>query len=287
MILYYALGGGLGHLTRGRRVLETLGLDASFVTASSYASDPRVTGAIPVIQVPADLERDVNAHRSWLRNLACDRLLVDTFPCGIQGELSGLDIPMDLVARRLRWEAYRRTVPAPLPRFETVWCVEELEQEQQTAIDEQCEIRSAVALAAAFGPPGRRRSALSETGRAVAALHNCWLIVHSGPEDEVRELVAYAEELRRVAATPPDRVLVATRCTVALPAGFEALDAYPVEHLFPAAARIISAAGFNVMLETEPWRDKHDVVPFARTFDDQFWRAARRREPSALPGSEK
>ncbi|MGZ8864029.1 MAG: hypothetical protein ACXW5J_27995, partial [Thermoanaerobaculia bacterium] len=130
MILYYALGGGLGHLTRGRRVLETLGLDASLVTASPYASDPRVTGGFPVIRVPADLERDVEAHRSWLRNLACERLIVDTFPCGIQGELSGLDVPMDLVARRLRWNEYRRAVPAPLPRFETVWCVEELEREQ-------------------------------------------------------------------------------------------------------------------------------------------------------------
>ena len=287
MILYYALGGGLGHLTRGRRVLETLGLvEASLVTASAHASDPRVTGGFPVIRVPTNLERDVEAHRSWLRGLPCDRLIVDTFPCGIQGELSGLDVPMDLVARRLRWDEYRRAVPAPLPRFETVWCVEELEPEQATAVSERCDIWSAMALDTAFGPPASRRLTRGRLARAPArqpprprrfAGLDFWLIVHSGPEEEVRELVAYAEELRRVAATQPDRVLVATRSAFALPPGFEAIDAYPVEHLFPAATRIISAAGFNVMLETEPWRDKHDVVPFARTFDDQFWRAARRR----------
>jgi hypothetical protein len=97
------------------------------VTSSPYASDPRVTGAFPVIHIPEQLEGDVDAHRAWLRSLACERLIVDTFPCGIQGELSGLDVPMDLVARRLRWDEYRRAVPHPLPHFERVWQLEELE----------------------------------------------------------------------------------------------------------------------------------------------------------------
>jgi hypothetical protein len=124
MILYYAVGGGLGHLTRGRRVLEALGLDAAFVTASEYAGDPRVTGGIPVI----------DARGPWQQETACDRLIVDTFPCGIQGELSGLDVPMDLVARRLRWEEYRRAVPAPLPRFDTVYWLEDLEPAHKAAL---------------------------------------------------------------------------------------------------------------------------------------------------------
>ena len=249
MILYYALGGGLGHLTRGRRVLEALRIEASLVTASSYASDPRVTGTFPVIHVPPHLEGDVDAHREWLRALAPSRMIVDTFPCGIQGELCGLDVPMDLVARPLRWDEYRRAVPGPLPRFERVWRMED---------------------AALFYPRE------SESGGDAAALLNYWLIVHSGPEDEVRELVAYTEELLRVEPNP-ERVLVATRCAINVPPNFEIIDAYPVTHLYANATRIVSAAGFNVMLETEPYRDKHHVIPFARKFDDQFARAALRR----------
>ncbi|HEX6095720.1 MAG TPA: hypothetical protein VF432_05285, partial [Thermoanaerobaculia bacterium] len=130
MIHYYALGGGLGHLTRGRRVLEALGVEAVFITASAYASDPRVVGGFPVVRVPAELSGDVDAHRSWLRGVVGERLIVDTFPGGIQGELCGLDVPMDLVARRLRWAEYRRVVPGALPRFETIWQVEELDPEQ-------------------------------------------------------------------------------------------------------------------------------------------------------------
>jgi hypothetical protein len=268
MILYYALGGGLGHLTRGRRVLEALGLtrEAVFVTASPYAADVRITGGIPVMAVPDSLARDREAHRAWLRDAVgdADRIIVDAFPCGIQGELYELGVPMDLVARRLRWSEYRRVNAGSLPQFDTVWCVEALEQEQERELRAHSARMEPLALCVA--------ETVSHEGS-----ESYWLIVHSGPDEEVRELVAYTEELRRLADVEPERVFVATRCAMTLPEGFERIDAVPVAHLFPAAARIISAAGFNVMLETRRWREKHHVLPFARAFDDQYYRAANAR----------
>jgi hypothetical protein len=267
MILYYALGSGLGHLTRGRRVLEALGLaaNATFVTASPYADDLRVTGGIPVIVVPQHLERDRVAHHAWLRDVArgAERLIVDTFPCGIQGEVCGLDVAMDLVARLLRWNEYRRAVPDDMPEFDTVWRIEELTPEHEAALSAHAKSVVPLNLGASSTPA-------AETG-------NYWVVVHSGPASEVHELVEYADELRAVAVNPPERILVASPCPVPLPCGFVSRDVYPAAQLFPGAARIISAAGFNVMLETEPWRAKHVVLPFARKFDDQYRRAARRR----------
>ena len=60
MILYYALGGGLGHLTRAQRVLSALGLTdrAALLTSSSFARDERVVGELPVIEVPTGLRRE-------------------------------------------------------------------------------------------------------------------------------------------------------------------------------------------------------------------------------------
>ena len=55
MILYYALGGGLGHLTRARKVLGAPSATPSLLTASEHARDPRVTGGLPVIPVPRRL----------------------------------------------------------------------------------------------------------------------------------------------------------------------------------------------------------------------------------------
>jgi hypothetical protein len=65
VILYYALGGGLGHLTRARKVLAALRLsdDAVLLTASRFARDPRVTGGLPVAAVLRRLGRDRDAVR--------------------------------------------------------------------------------------------------------------------------------------------------------------------------------------------------------------------------------
>lgn len=269
MILYYAVGGGLGHLTRGRRVLETLGLEkrAAFVTASPYARDARVTGGIPVIEVPAHLERAPAEHRAWLRDLIRERqperLIADAFPAGIQGELSGMPMAMDHVARILRLDEYRRAVTGDIPRFDTTWTVEELAPDHEAFVRAQSE--EIIDLDLTPVPPAR------------VVVEPFWVIVHSGPEEEVSELVAYAANLRDLATDRPERILVASRCSMTLPAGFERTDEYPVTHLFPSAARIISAAGFNVMSETAAWAEKHHVVPFPRRFDDQYLRAARRR----------
>lgn len=269
MILYYAMGGGLGHLTRGCRVLEALGItsDACFLTASHYADDVRVTGEIPVLRVPPELEHDVDAHRTWLRTTAADadRIIVDTFPAGIQGELCDLGPPMELVARSLRWDAYRNVVSAPIPDFVTIWTVEPLEAGHEAALRSNTASWRALSL---------QSEPLPHTSRNQSDPY--WLVVHSGPEEEVRELVAHTVELRRLDGSSQP-VLVATRCVMALPPGFERIDAYPVVQLFARATRIITAAGFNIMLETEPWAARHHPIPFPRRFDDQFARAARRR----------
>ncbi len=273
MILYYAVGGGLGHIVRGHRVLEALGLagDAAIVTASTYARDARIAHGVEMIEVPQRLEKNVDEHRSWLRQLIhtrdATRLIADAFPGGIQGELCGLPIAMDAVARLLDWEEYRRAVEGELPRFGTTWTVEELTPAHDAFVRGHSARVIPLQLSARMGDS-------SPDGRY-------WVVVHSGPQQEVAELVAYAAELRVLTGGPPMRILVATRSACDLPDGFERVDCHPAEHLFPLAERIISGAGFNVMLETERWRDKHEVVPFARRFDEQYLRAARRRLETA------
>lgn len=244
MILYYAIGGGLGHVRRACRVLDALQLDALIVGSIE---------APGVLRIPASLESSIDEHRAWIRSLGASRIIADSFPLGIRGELFGIDVPLDYVARLLKWDEYRRVVPYELPRFGTAFLVEE------TAVRVSCDRVVAVSLS------------VTESGGSAAALHK-WLVVHSGPADEVRELIAYAESLQAMRGIRAP-LLVATRCAID---GVERTDADPVT-LYAQAERIVSAAGFNVMLETGRWREKHDVLPFPRRFDDQFARAARRR----------
>ena len=245
MIVYYAIGGGLGHVTRARRVLAALQLEA------------RVIGTA---DVPQELEQSVDAHREWIRALGADRIIADSFPLGIRGELEGIGVPLDHVARLLRWDAYRRIAAGPLPRFGTTWIVEPLAPDHDAAI----RAASDRVIDLQLRP--------EEPEAPEAPEEPYWLVVHSGPADEVRELVAYAEERRAIDGSTA-RIIVATACDVN---GVERAND-PPSALYAGAERIVSAAGFNVMLETEAWRQKHDVIPFIRRFDDQFTRAARRR----------
>ena len=228
MILYYAIGGGLGHLARARRVLTKLGLCERAVILSK-TTEPRITGAIPTV-TSADF-------RSF------ERLIVDAFPCGVTGELRDLDMPMDYVARLLKWDAYAAATGAIMPRFETTYLVEPvthaIESDHFVDLD------------------------LSEPPH-VAPEEDFWLVAHSGDDDEVRHLTGYARELQSLERTHAP-IVVATR-------------SFPLAPLLARAACIVSAAGFNIMLETETWRHKHHVVPLPRRYDDQFTRAARRRK---------
>jgi hypothetical protein len=145
MLLYYAMGGGLGHLTRARAFLHTLGLEgeAALFASSRYADDPRVTGDLPVVHVPADLDGDREGLRAFLEktipDLGAIRLVVDAFPAGLLGELAEWTPPPGLalwhVARLLRWERYSADASPRLPRFERAFVLEALHDDHRRALE--------------------------------------------------------------------------------------------------------------------------------------------------------
>jgi hypothetical protein len=251
VILYYAIGGGLGHLVRARAVQHTLGLeeDAAVLTASPFADDPRVVGPLPVLRVPGELDRDRVGLRRWLGGLVAaerpERLIVDAFPAGVLGELGDLDVPVDHVARLLRWPKYARRLDGPLPRFETTYVVEPLHPDHGVALKAASERMVPLVLVDPPAPP--------RDDAAGAAL-----VVHSGPDDEVDALVALA----RSTGHP---VLVAR------PGGD--LDVHPAAALFADAAEIVTGAGFNAMRQAAPYRERHRFIAFPRPLDDQRARA--------------
>ena len=263
MILYYAVGGGLGHLVRARAVLHTLGLssDAAVVTASAFADDARVVGDVPVLRVPAALDRDRGATRRWVTDLLAgerpDGLFVDAFPGGVLGELCGLvwDGPVHHVARLLRWERYARRLDGPLPRFATTYVVEPLHAEHEAAL---AAASDAVAPLTLVDPPA---------SAPALDLGGATLVVHSGPDAEVDALVALARNVE----PSGDRIVVAAPRRP--PGDAEWVDVHPAAALFPTAGAIVTAAGFNAMRQAEPFRERHAFVAFPRPLDDQPARA--------------
>lgn len=112
--LIYALGGGLGHLTRSVALARTAGqrgIQCTILANSAFAHRIPVTGELNeldcLITIPPEFDRDATAARvaRVLREVAFDLLIVDTFPRGLGGELAellpSLDVPRALVHRDL------------------------------------------------------------------------------------------------------------------------------------------------------------------------------------------
>jgi len=279
--LYYALGGGLGHLVRARAFLRTQGLDAGAVvlSASSHVEDTRVLSGIEGRRVPSELERDAGAFRDWLaREIATmqpELVCIDAFPGGILGELCGFaplaGTRLWHIARLLRWDVYAPELTGPLPRYERTWRLEPLHEEHDRRLQACSE-----EIVDCILPDD------DDTPEPAPPATPYWLVVHSGPAPEVGELIAYAIE-RRALSRSSAHLIVATMSPPAdLPASCRVLDRFPASGLYAGAERIVTAAGYNVMRETAPHRHKQLVLPFPRRYDDQFERARRAR--SGLAG---
>jgi hypothetical protein len=271
LIVCYAEGGGLGHLTRLRAFLHTAGYDGrpvTVLTGSPLASDPRIRAGWDVQCPPADqLART-------LINLRPDEVIIDAFPAGLHGEITASALPpgsrVTHLARLLRWDAYRPLLPDVPPRFDRTYL---LEDPAPAHLDHlRAHSAELTSLELADPPSAEVTDALPD---------DAWVIVHSGPEEEIRQLVAYARDVAALEGVRPEFVLVCPgrHRPTPLPGGIVHLDSYPVRLASPETftGMVFTAAGFNSVRRLAPWRTRHRMLPFPRTLDDQFARASRAR----------
>ena len=285
MILYYAMGGGLGHLTRARALLHTLNLvePAVLITASPFAKDPRIVGNLSVVSPDQELASQPHTYREWLHTLLHRlrpaQIYIDAFPAGVIGEWCDFSFPAGVaiyhVARLLQWERYERRLKGTSPRFKTTYLLEPLTGRHADFVYRHSDSVVSPTLSYPSTPVA------SEVHKLFKKLkrggHNVWLIVHSGSEQELLELLDYARDIMAIEKQKPCLVLVSPKRPSELPQEITYLNVYPVTALYDQADRIISACGFNLMQQTLCYRDRHSYLPFPRVLDDQFLRAARSR----------
>ena len=288
MIVCYANGDGLGHLTRVRAYLHTRSLLApvrdepiTILTGSPFAGDPRVTGGHPVLSAPGGLDRAGLTRwiRATLAGLRPAELVVDAFPAGLAGELTARAIPAGTrvvhLARLLRWDAYRPLLPPEPPGFAETWLVEPVTAEHEAYLRS---VSAMVAPLELIEPPvGSGTGAPGAPRGTPTTMPEGWLIVHAGPVPEVTELIGYAREMADLEGVRPRLALISPHPPDPLPPDLAHLDVYPAWPLFASAERIITAAGCNIVRQLARWPGQHRVLPFPRRFDDQFARAARVR----------
>ena len=274
MILYYAIGGGLGHVTRALAVLHTLKIREKTLIVSPADTSllGTVSGRIQFIKPPALPQHDGSKLAAFLQQLIDhhrpSELIVDSFPLGIYGELNNISFSgiRTYVARLLTWDRYSKIAGNRFFIYNQSFVLEPLHEDHRYLIDR---ISETLAFLELNDPP--QNTPLPE----ITDLNQHWLVVHSGPDEEVEDLITYARQIREIEQKQNPLLLVT-------PSTINKWTHHPVKHqryypahlLMPHVEKIISACGFNTMRQARPYRNKHHFFPFARRFDDQYYRAA-------------
>ncbi len=276
MNIYYANGGGLGHLTRARAFLHQLGIEreTAILTSSKFAEDKRIVGDIKIMKVDENFVQNKPEYQEFLQNIfsenKVEKIFLDSFPVGIIGEFADFDFgdaEVFYIARLLRWKNYSHLLNSKIPHFQKTFVLENLYSEHQKFIEKRS--KELVNLKLIYPNFETQDEKLAQ--KIIAEKFPFWLIVHAGNENETLELLNYAEEMCEIERAKVDLILISPNQTFYK----NSFDIYPASMLFPFAERIFTACGFNIIQQTKNVRHKHFFLPFERRFDNQFLRAKR------------
>lgn len=283
-ILCYALGGGLGHLTRSLalgRQLQRRGLGLVAVLTNSPQAGLCAREGLEARRLPRRDGTSPQALAAWVQQVVARQsprlLIVDTFPRGLLGELPGLlahrPCPAVLVLRRLREDYVRRY---DLPSFvrthyDRVLLVEEGLEEWRLQLGPWAQeippilIRSAEELL----PPEEARKRLHCPGNRPVVLG-----VGAGNPTQVQRFLALLLKAWRHSGQKADLRLATAGPLRPGPWTPLLIHYYPLFELFRGISLVIGACGYHLFHETRAAGVPALFLPQNRLYDDQFARAA-------------
>lgn len=270
MIAFYGFGGGYGHLSRISAFIATNDFSTPFkvITNNPVAEKYFSSDQILFLQ---DVRFDCEHLQTALQNLLVvhgfEALYVDTFPCGMLGEITPdilQNTKLHYFGRRLKWHVYEKLIRNPVP-IDTAYIFETLELAHQNYIDAHAYLQESMQLRFPL------KSTLPQKLKTIDG-KELWLIVHTSQKEEVEVLLDQAIDMARIAQKQPAFVVLTDQIIETPENTFLFHDEQPLEW-YPHAHKIFTAAGFNTWHQLSAWRDKQISIPFPRKFDDQFWRS--------------
>jgi len=268
MILYYALGGGLGHVARSFALIhhapEPLRSRIRLLVSTKSALVALPHSPCPMDTVPEEAMADRKAYGRFLDDYFgrhdFSSMVIDTFPFGLLGELKlpAPDLPRVLIGRYLRWDAYCERCGgmegAVWPRAAVM--IEDQEEAYLEAIERNSRVINApwpVSLASGAGaiPPADKPA---------------FCVAHSGPAEETRLLVEKA------------KAIMAGRGIEGLPEVFiPERGLFPLEHHLSHFSDVVAGAGYAACAAAAVLKGlrRYHLHPFPRRFDDQALRLRR------------
>jgi hypothetical protein len=257
-VLYYALGGGHGHVLRGLAILRCLG-SGVLVGPGRLAAWAQAMG-VGYLAPPEPFDR------AWIGTLPRpDLLVVDVFPRGVMGELRPLlgRVPAWLVTRRVSSAYYLDPdVQAAIERHHECVVWGEEPPAALTALSARHVRVPPILLGAEplTTDDARRRLGVPAGERLVLGLGT------GDPPHQARLCRLLAKVTARVGA---HLVFVSSD----LPPVAPVVRAFPAAPLLSAADVVVTAAGYHAYHEVQASGVPAVFIPRPRRYDDQAWRA--------------
>lgn len=300
MILYYAMGGGLGHLTRACAVWNTLKINLDeilLLTASTHAHEPYLPENVKVLQVETTMQQKENQliYQNFLKNILLENdisaIYLDAFPLGIIKEWrflavflkeNQLNIKIYYLARLLN-DNYFDSIGLDNSEnifYDTVFLLENLTSKNMNYIEKKTKNIKNITLL--YPKVVKNEKNIDFFGNLIGNLpKDYWLIVHSEPLNEIEILLDFAMQIAQKEGKKTFFVVI---CAVEISEKMTNNDGnndknilwanyYPASDLFESAEKIFSAAGFNLMQQILPYYRKHYLMPFPRKLDLQELRS--------------
>ncbi len=283
--LFYAYGKDTESILRGKAFFNSKKInekDVLIMSNSPYAS--MLFTESNIVQIPDDKLEYPYTHREFISETILENnvteVIIDTFPCGFDGEFNGIeDFPAEvnynLLARHLDWNEYKIFVQNPLP-FNTVYLLEELESEQNLFIMQVAKRFERISLDYPdLEIPEQISQLLSMTGDAPV-----WIVSHIGKYRDLERLYEHAQKMARkdkidpvFIVTPRYKEMDKSRTFV----NATVLDlpySYP---LYEKADKFFTDCNFNDMQFGKIHIKKHEFRAQLKKFDNQFQRALTRK----------
>ncbi len=269
MHVFYAQGGGLGHLTRINTVVNTYKIPQNEVIIMS----PSVFSKYFEYQFiklswNASTNQWTEPLLNYIKNNKITALYIDAFPFGLKGELIPVykqypQLSYIYISRILKWEFYLKTVsPTMQPVFSKTLILEKLYDTHLNWIKQQSKQLE------------KRELTTYPDQKSVKFIKSPYIIIaHSGGKSDVQKLCKLVIDNENLDVDVSVIVFTQVDLKINHPKFKVYTNLYPISQYFKHAEKIYTGCGFNSIQELKQHRNKHIVIPFEKLFDDQFFRS--------------
>ena len=264
MYLYYAMGGGLGHITRAFAIMEKCSLNSSFRILTSSSSAPAVAKHSPcnIDHLSPDIQKSRKKYYQFLREYIAkykiQAIVLDTFYAGLIGEWNevALETPTFLIGRYLNFGEYQKKIRDINGKFP----VEALFIEKQNK-DYFNFLAQHTKISTLYKPIILNKMINSKNHSAIKIA-----VVHSGNSSENEKLDEIAQNIIKKEKT-----------SESIEYFRPGHNTYPFSKYLNSFTHIISGAGYNSVALANLALDYQKFIfhPFERKFDDQKLRLKR------------